>query len=312
MADEIKREALIIYLENLRLLESAIDSDKKREHNLKYALTKLVFDEKPPIEPQIPPKPQLNKKSVLFFIGAGVLALLAYYFVEMTDSGLIEGLLVGGLALLVIGYLLLMGLLFGASNLSSYVEKKKNYNFAVSQYPQSKSNYDQKLDSYNKRKASETERIAQGKAKINELLHSLEIERRSFENELSQAYNLNIIPLQFRNIEGIYYLYDYMSTSNESLSSALLQSNLEAIKEKLDEMINLQQELIIRQVQTNDMLLENNTRTMQQLQIIEQNSAHIRDYAEISAINSRNAMLMQKEQLEYQKADYWAKALNLY
>ena len=69
---------------------------------------------------------------------------------------------------------------------------------------------------------------------IREYLPTLNKEISSTIALLKKACSANIIPLQFRNIEGVYYLYDYLSTSNQSLSEALMQANLEAIKSKLD------------------------------------------------------------------------------
>lgn len=71
---------------------------------------------------------------------------------------------------------------------------------------------------------------------------------------LEQAYSENIIPMQMRNIWGAYYLFDYLSTSQQSLSEALFQFNLEQIKQRLDKIISQQGTQILEQRQSNSLL----------------------------------------------------------
>ena len=125
------------------------------------------------------------------------------------------------------------------------------------------------------------------------------------QKKLNEAYSINIIPLTFRNIQGIYYLYDYLSTSNHSLSEALVQCNLEAIKQKLDSAINLQGKAIIQQAQANHALFAQNQSILETAQATMNNTAVAAKYAQICAVNSAVSLEMQKKQLAYQKADFW-------
>lgn len=76
-----------------------------------------------------------------------------------------------------------------------------------------------------------------------------------YQQELSKAkqlrtnlYNVNIIPLQYRNIYASVYLYRYFKTSLSNDIDAVLQTFiLEEIKAKLDEVISLQRESILNQ-----------------------------------------------------------------
>ncbi len=58
---------------------------------------------------------------------------------------------------------------------------------------------------------------------------------------LEEAYSFNLIPLQFRELPYIIYIYDYVSTSQQTLENALLHSHIEkAVKQitaKLDVII---------------------------------------------------------------------------
>lgn len=106
---------------------------------------------------------------------------------------------------------------------------------------------------------------------------------------LQQAYDVNIVPSQFRNLYAIYYLTDFINTSNESLSTALLNYNLEKIKEKLDRIIEQQQEVIINQalmIAQNERIMKQNEQQLRHLASIEQNSDRAAQYAQIAANNA--------------------------
>lgn len=128
---------------------------------------------------------------------------------------------------------------------------------------------------------------------INQLKNDLVGITAEFEkvNELiGQAYNVNIIPQQFRNLYAVYYLSNFISTSNESLSTALLHCDLNTIKQKLDEIIEQQQEIIINQaliIAQNEKTQEQNRQQLQYLSSIEQNTDRAAQYAEIASINAK-------------------------
>ncbi len=127
---------------------------------------------------------------------------------------------------------------------------------------------------------------------------------------LNKAYDANIIPLQFRTIEGVYYLYDYLSTSNQTLAEALLQANLEAIKQRLDQVIATQGKLIVEQQQTNAKLANIQQTNQQILETAKQtaaNTAQAAQYAQIAATNTELIARLSNKQLAYQRADFWLK-----
>lgn len=106
---------------------------------------------------------------------------------------------------------------------------------------------------------------------------------------LTKAYNVNIIPKQFRNLQAIYFLHDYISTSNETLSSAFLHCDLDVIKQKLDIIIEQQEEIIIGQAilaSQNAELLRKNQQTLDKLSSIDENTSRSAQYAEIAANNA--------------------------
>ncbi len=106
---------------------------------------------------------------------------------------------------------------------------------------------------------------------------------------LQKAYHVNIVPAQFRNLYAVYYLHEFISTSRESLATALLHYDLNEIKAKLDKIIEQQQEIIIQQAilaAQNEQLLQQNQSQLERLSAIESNTSHAAQYAEIAAINA--------------------------
>lgn len=107
---------------------------------------------------------------------------------------------------------------------------------------------------------------------------------------LQKAYQINIIPGTFRNnLYAIYYFYDFIRTSRESFSTALLHFDLNEIKAKLDTIIAQQQEIIIQQAiltSQNQELLNQNKMQLNKLSHIESNTSRAAQYAEIAANNA--------------------------
>lgn len=129
-----------------------------------------------------------------------------------------------------------------------------------------------------------------------ETVVNAKIDKEGILNELKQVddilkrlYNINIIPLTYRNIYAIYYLYDYMRSSRESLTSALLHCDLNEIKSKLDIIIEQQQEIIIQQsilISQNKEVMDANREKLDRLAQIEKNTAMAAEYSEIAASNA--------------------------
>lgn len=115
-------------------------------------------------------------------------------------------------------------------------------------------------------------------------------ELQSLEKILKKEYDVNIIPETFRNnLYAIYYLYNFVSTSQESLSTALLHYDLNEIKLKLDTIIKQQQQIIINQAyiaSQNKELMEQNKIKLNRLAAIEENTECAAKYATIAANNA--------------------------
>lgn len=107
---------------------------------------------------------------------------------------------------------------------------------------------------------------------------------------LKKAYDINIIPSQFRyKIYAIYYLYDFMSTSRESFTTALLHRDLNEIKAKLDKIIAQQESIIIQnavRIAQNEKLSKQNQQQLEHLSRIELNTSQAKQYAQVAANNA--------------------------
>ena len=106
---------------------------------------------------------------------------------------------------------------------------------------------------------------------------------------LEKAYSINIIPSQFRNIWAVYYLYDFLSTSNQSLEEALLHCDLNEIKQQLNIIIEQNRQILINQaiqIAQNDDLVAQNNHMINRLAQVEKNTALAAQYAEVAAINA--------------------------
>ena len=128
-----------------------------------------------------------------------------------------------------------------------------------------------------------TKAIASCKNSIN----GLDNELKTVTRLLKEAYNANIIPESFRyKIHAIYYLYSFISTSQESLTTALLHCDLDEIKKKLDKIIAQQETIIIQQavaMAQNQQMIQQNQQQLEHLASIETNTQRSAQYAQIAA-----------------------------
>lgn len=113
-------------------------------------------------------------------------------------------------------------------------------------------------------------------------------------NLLKAFYDMNIIPVQFRNVSAICYIYDYMSTSQESLTTALFDQHMEdgirRLEAKLDSIISNLETMVyetrcIRQ--NSERMIAQNSGMLESLQRTESNTLQAAQYAQLSANYSK-------------------------
>lgn len=174
--------------------------------------------------------------------------------------------------LCVIIILIVVAIIFFAL-LHSYITSKKEYNKKIK-------------DDYERVK-KEKQEIVRLKGEIDDVATKL----KEANTLLSETYSINIIPRQFRTVQGVCYLYDYMSTSQQSLESAFLNYNINEINVSVNKVIEQQSEMILQQYVTNaklDVVAGHSRKMMEQLANIEKNSALTAQYSAITAANAKS------------------------
>ncbi len=124
---------------------------------------------------------------------------------------------------------------------------------------------------------------------LNNHLPDLEAEIDKIENLLTESYSVNLIPSKFRNIYAAYFLYDFISTSTASLNEALLHCDLDTIQEKLDTVIQQQEEIIMElayQNALNEKIVRQNEQMLGHAIQTENNTALAAQYTKIAANNT--------------------------
>lgn len=304
MSEELSRDALLIYLENLRTLETI-----KHESSLSYARVKADVDKNKkiaekaknnvPVEPQkaLYKQQENNIKYIvsgIFFIIMGIASVFALF-----DESIFW--VFAGLFFIICGAFCIIYVICDKKEVDEYNAKVyANYNHEMEDYRK-------RVEEHDRLVASNAEIVSRKEEKEKEFKKLLTDDYNKAQEQLDKAYSVNIIPMQFRNIQGVYYLYDYISTSNQGLSEALMQCNLDAIKQKLDNVIQLQGKAIIQQAQANVAIMKQNQQILETAQATMQNTAVAAKYAQIAAVNSTLALQLDSKQLAYQKANFWLK-----
>lgn len=150
-----------------------------------------------------------------------------------------------------------------------------------------------KFSEYKKRKTADNARVESELRQRQALMGENDkciSELKELDTVLAQNYSINIIPSQFRNVEGVCYLYDYLSTSRESFQSALINFNMNRLNINMQQMIRMQGEMLIQQYVTNARLADvknQNSAMLSRLSAIEQNTELAAKYAAMNEMNTR-------------------------
>ena len=119
---------------------------------------------------------------------------------------------------------------------------------------------------------------------------SLQKQLNKVDSLLKNGYSLNIIPAPYRNLASMYYIYDYMSTSQASFEDTLMHEHMEngiqRILSKLDTIIAQNEQIIFqnRQLEAqNRQMIERTDQMFASLQRTEQNTLEGAQYAKIGA-----------------------------
>ena len=285
------REALVLYLENVRDLEVLKDRIKKIRSNEK---SKCDWDIRQHPTTAIPPKLQEEPLTIggIFFltiICIGVAVLTIHIFrkhifisrgFRFSDRSPHIGLIALAVILGMIAIILFLVIVDDIRRRKSIIEENEK---EKSRYIIDSTNAINN-QSYNDRRLLDWQKLD-----------------KYYENEYNKAdillrkfYSMNIIPLQRRNMAAACYLYDYMSSCKESFQMALISDQIEdgirRIEAKLDSISTQLSSILYEQrVIRNENRIEVNRRITQNqnmidsLKRIEYRQSNIEEYSRLAA-----------------------------
>lgn len=326
------RNVLLIYLDDLRNMETIVNTSQERKYkvNNKVEKTKGLtqdFINNKPIEPISPKEPNKDITEDNQSSGGGCGSAFLVGMIILGVIFIISGAALGDTFSLACGIFVIvcMGIAFlcfrRVAKQDVYEKERKNWDI-INKYKEDYKKYKRDLTAYDRILLNYNNTIQKNKEELDKMYSEtvsividLDKDISHYKNKLIEAYSINIIPLQFRNIQGIYYLHDYLSTSQQTLSDALMQCNLESIKSKMDNLISINSSMVIQQAMTNaklDTVVKQNQEIIELAQRTLNNTATAANaaaltaqYAKISAMNSQANLELQQRQLSYQKADFW-------
>lgn len=264
------RDVLSNYMCNIRTLEIAKSSLIAQKENITYRISNLGYS-------QNMYEPGADGESIVYaLLGGGgfiVVVLIVGTLLKETVGKWFDwtGFLSGLMAFLIIGTIIIAGG-YIIYELFSTFNAKKDYEYRKKQ---------DELRVQNEL----NERID-----LQEIADELDKEIEETDKLLCEAYSVNLIPSKYRNVYAAYFLYDYISTSNATLSEALLHCDLDTIIENLKTVIAQQSEMIMELAATNaknEAIIQQNEQMLHHAIQTENNTALAAQYGQIAATNSK-------------------------
>jgi len=288
---ELNRDALLVYLGNLKVLESFIFASQLKKDKLKKAKAK-VLDKKERFNAyyKFPHEPVSKKEvqkgdgqalsiAVWMAIGAGFLITVGLLIGKYVDLFFFLACLGVGIACLVLGII----------NFVKYLRS-----FEINRLKMEK--YKKEVDEYYEMQKKTFKEVDEHVEEIELSEFCLANEIDKVKTMLRNAYSTNLIPVEYRNLNCISFLYDFFSRSNETLADAFLHVKNEVEINKLDASMENKCVSYISMLQNNHSIFEQNAMILFAYNGIEQ-------YAFFAAINSEVSVLMMNKQFEFQAVD---------
>lgn len=259
-------EVLVSYLYHLQTIEFSVSKLEQDLQRFNWQINSLGR----PRDISKPYRAGIDLEAVGSFLLLGVILTIAGSFLySIIPAGLFS--LAQTVGIVIIIGTIVVGTLSALSKHSDNEQRENEYQQAIVEDQSRVQNEIKQQEILLNKKSGYVDRLSQAK-RVRE-----------------KAYQVNIIPQQMRNIYAIYYLYNYLSTSNSTLESALLHFDLNEIKSKLDTIISQQQQIVLQQAQQmaqNDRLIEQNKEMIEHAIAIERDTERAAQYSEIAAANS--------------------------
>lgn len=281
---DISREALLLYLRDLRDLEfakkkiSALYNQKEQ-----YMKSQLAYMKTPKLQGENN-KTDGGEKFLFWFVGGTGLFMTCFggWLMTREFSGLLAVIFELSIVKLIIAGITILGVLMMIVALRSMISAERKV--SKSNKKAKKHNADERA-----RVESNANSIAKMEQEYAETLSYLSNEFNKVDSILTAYYSQNILPKQYRNIASLIYIYDYMSSSQESFSNALLHEQIEKgiqeILSRLDYIIQQNGYMIFNQHRIeaqNQNIISQNRSMLETLERTERNTVEANQYAQLS------------------------------
>lgn len=313
----LSRDSILIYLNNLRITETIIHQSKKAREKLStdlYQKGNEVNNAQANLQSLENKTPTASKSDYnaivtiisacfLFAIIGLVIGLISgfnhdFEFIKRGGRGLKNGAILG-----LIGSVI-FSIYVKSSDEKTYQETlRKAQDELIHNTNEARNKYTTLNEEFKKKKPIIEREIA----KLDSIISHMDKIR-------SDMYQLNIIPYtpgssaNLRSLEGVQYLYEFMSNSRESFLTAVYNYKLDSIISRLDTLIANTEHIISNQqrlMSQQDQILQrikNQERTMERTR---ESLENIEDYSKMIAQNSELQTSMEKEALYYQRVRYY-------
>lgn len=302
-SDEISRDAIIIYLNNMRIIETVIHKSEQEKSSLENYLSQMQseLNNLKYNSSKINPKQLNDTKNFLIYVFVGILigcllracfGLIIVVFVNVFLSFLSDKFSSFNLIFSGIKFFGVIGAFIGGL---AWKGEKDDSQRKISLKQEYEENIFQKQEEYDKMEQ-----------KYLPIISGLKKDISRYKKLAQDGYSINLIPYSSkpdtncRCLHGVLFLYEFMSTSRESLTTALTHYKLDQIVSRLNDLI----EAVNRVIENQNRIMYEQGQVLNQLKRNEKQLNKLNDYAEIAAHNSALQVEMNRESLYYQRIDY--------
>ena len=297
----MNRKAVLLYLENVRDLE-VIRYFLKKNWDEERQLYDMRINHLPTtaikgtcIEDTFPER---FRKFILYVLPpAGFLGGLLCFGPKRVPDGLT------GLILVVLLIISIAMLVFGGIPITlDFIDGIEQHRRSINRNQQIEKKYSEDVEM-----AKKNSIIVQNLKKEREEKRKVFQQRYTeVQTILNDFYDMNIIPVQYRNLPAIVYINDYMQSSNEALRDAFLShqinDGIQRIEGKLDTIIHKMNSLIYEQRVMNNYNRDNikrqidmNNQMIASFKRMESHQENVEEYTRLSANYNRAQVLISVE-----------------
>lgn len=238
----INRDALLIYLRDLRDLELAkyrlSEMIDEEEYNFETTDATLQESHYKTYYAQDTREAPVNPSFIGFFLFGLFIVLFGIFFCFLAINFL-------GIPFIIAGLLIWVFRAEDVTSTKAQIKKLKG-EIATNQEEIRKANAE--VRRYNEQEKKRVHNNQQLRVQYAEEWAQrksyLQNESEKVDGLLNESYSLNILPSPYRNIQSVYYIYDYMSTSQASFDETLMHEHLEngfeRILDRLDTIVSNQ------------------------------------------------------------------------